>query len=232
MPRTKTSHFTSFTRSLPSSVTYDLASSNHVLITLPAQSSWSSGVHWHNTHTEFLRVLKGTIYLLFEQEIHLIGPDAGTVVVETGVRHCWGRADSVIALSMSEQVADGRDGDVVVEERTDPVDGQKEVFFRNLNSVLLEPALPHVPSWMDGLWKELLLLLIFATLDNYPVMLDLRKWGTPSTNLDRVLEKSIAVRSGRYVEKMIGWILQIESVSKEYTPDELYTRWHSEPERG
>lgn len=60
--------------------------------------------------------------------------------------------------------------ELVVREWTDPEDGEKEVFFRNLNSVLLESQNPG--SEMRGLLLTLQVFAIFWKLDNWPVFLD------------------------------------------------------------
>lgn len=72
--------------------------------------------------------------------------------------------------------------DLVVQEWTVPEDGDKEAFFRMLNSFLTEQEpqklyqVPRVVEWVVGTWIEkwvvvLQLFAIFQTWDNYPVLL-------------------------------------------------------------
>src|SRR5436305_3725460 len=56
-------------------------------------------------------------------EVKVYGTDDGVVVVEKFTMHEWRRAD-------------GEEEGLVVREWTEPSDGQKEVFFRMLNSFL------------------------------------------------------------------------------------------------
>ena len=57
----------------------------------------------------------------------------------------------------------------MVEEWTDPADGQKEVFFRNLNSVILD-AERTVPSRIPvAWWVEWQIMVICHGMDNFPV---------------------------------------------------------------
>ncbi|KAI9751211.1 MAG: 3'-phosphoadenosine 5'-phosphosulfate sulfotransferase, partial [Chaenotheca gracillima] len=88
-------------------------------------------------HTETLRVLAGSISLTLNAadahpRWHTYTARDGALTVPRGVAHEW-------------KPAAGGSTDVIVEESTDPADGLKEVFFRNLNSVLLEPE-PATPK--------------------------------------------------------------------------------------
>jgi hypothetical protein len=79
--------------------------------------------------------------------------------------HEFRRAD------MGKKVGEGgEEGDVVVEEWTDPADGFKEVFFRNVISVFSDANSKIGPS--DGLQ----LLTTIAWVDNYPEIQFLPQW--------------------------------------------------------
>ncbi|MCJ1233927.1 hypothetical protein MMC14_001885 [Varicellaria rhodocarpa] len=105
------------TRSWPNAVIYDLTHPSHTKITLPRGSTWSSGLHWHETHIEYLRVLKGSVRVRLGDTFSIISVSkAGDnkpvdVKVDQYQMHEWSRAD-----------LDGEE--VVVVERTDPVDGE------------------------------------------------------------------------------------------------------------
>ena len=98
------------------------------------------------------------------------GPGDGAIEVRRGLVHEWRR------------VGEGSDGsELVVKEWTVPEDGQKEVFFRMLNSFLMEERPSNMyespvtmPRWMRA-WVErwvvvLQLFIIFRGLDNWPVL--------------------------------------------------------------
>jgi hypothetical protein len=42
-------------RPLPDGVIYDMSTVGQVRITLPESSTWSSGLHWHEIHDEYLK---------------------------------------------------------------------------------------------------------------------------------------------------------------------------------
>ncbi|KAJ4201677.1 hypothetical protein NW767_006765 [Fusarium falciforme] len=98
-------------RPLPNAVTYDLSTTGQVKITLPESSTWSSGLHWHETHDEYLKVIKGTIRVQLGSTIQYISAtenEQPEIKVARYVWHKWQRA--------------GPDGEVVVIERTEPDD--------------------------------------------------------------------------------------------------------------
>jgi hypothetical protein len=129
---------------------------------------WTSGPHWHETHTEYLQVLQGRASVTLAGETKVYGPDDGVVVVERFTVHEWRRADD-------------EGGELMVQEWTEPQDGEKEVFFRMLNSFLAEPrpekmyrrlSFPLLlgESWVES-WVVLVqLFVIFRELDNWPIL--------------------------------------------------------------
>ncbi|KAK6069067.1 hypothetical protein SCUP234_10857 [Seiridium cupressi] len=119
---------TIFSRPAPAAVTYDLSIPNQATITLPPKSTWTSGPHWHETHTEFLRVLSGAAEITLSGAVlPSVTRDDGIVTVPRGAVHEWRRS----------RAANGEE-DLVVREWTHPGDGAKEVFFRNLNGMVLD----------------------------------------------------------------------------------------------
>ncbi|TVY34723.1 hypothetical protein LSUB1_G005022 [Lachnellula subtilissima] len=133
-------------------------------ITLPPRSTWTSGLHWHETHTEFLRVISGHAWVSISGISQIVSTADGQLVVPKFARHEWRRAVKGDGDTFKES---WHDEELVVEEWTDPFDGQKELFFRNLNSVILDTT--RHPSWWMELWLSLQLFVVFAELDNYPV---------------------------------------------------------------
>lgn len=227
------------TRPPPSAVTYDLHKPNITTITLPTFSTWSSGLHWHETHTEYLRVVKGYIRVRLGAQTHILGPTSPEVRVDRGVWHEWRRAEK------------GGE-DVVVEERTDPADGEKAIFFWNLNGVILEAqkmggdpgkVLRVFPARLRSLvldwWTTLGLFVIFRALDNVPAFLDvpgfvdgldLGLWrvGTiPGARRFLILVDYIFAHLVLWFSSWLGWALRVNPVRREFTPAEEYDQWWS-----
>ncbi|KAK3681115.1 hypothetical protein B0T22DRAFT_312433 [Podospora appendiculata] len=175
MPKMATTSIIS--RPPPTAVIYDLTTANKATITLPRGSAWTSGLHWHETHTEYLRVVSGTIRVRLGDETFDVsaGPSSAELRIDRYTWHEWARA-SVAG-----------DEHVVVVERTEPADGEKAVFFRELNGVILGAAAAAaagrawVPSWVVGAWVQWRLMVVFYRRDNFPVMLGVRelarRWG-------------------------------------------------------
>jgi hypothetical protein len=159
-PRTNNTEQTVFTRPLPDAVTYDLSTPDKATITLPVGSHWTSGPHWHATHTEYLQVLSGAAQITLEgQVLAAVTSASGPITVPRGAVHEWRR-------SATERL----DEEVVVREWTDPADGQKEVFFRGVNGIVLDALREGGGSWkMRTL--ELDLMNLFWRMDNWPVVL-------------------------------------------------------------
>ena len=167
-PRRHTADITVFKRSGPEAVVYDLSKANCVTITLPIGSRWSSQLHWHEIHTEFLQIMQGRAFIRLGDRAGVFAPEDGVVEVPKFTVHEWHRAE------------DGNGEDLVVREWTVPEDGQKEMFFRNLNSFLTEPQPSSmfntpaiIPAWVRG-WVEnwiipLQLFCIFRAWDNWPL---------------------------------------------------------------
>ncbi|KAH6603175.1 beta-mannosidase a [Trichoderma cornu-damae] len=167
-------------RGLPNAVTYDLTQPNQVTIRLPSKSTWSSGLHWHETHTEYLKVINGSIKVRLgdaEQIVTANIDNQPEIKIERYAWHEWQRAEP--------------DGDeVVVVERTDPEDGEKAIFFWNINGITLNakrvisanvPGFSLFPASIKDLmidfWITLNLFIVFHSMDNFPVRLDSQQIG-------------------------------------------------------
>lgn len=229
------SNFTSNTiikRDAPDAVFYDLSEPHQVTITLPPSSTWSSGLHWHERHVEYLRVIKGSVRVTLDSQVRTISAtDAETEVkVDRNVWHEWRRAD-----------IEG-DEDVVVVERTDPEDGEKAVFFWNLNGVILRAqgltCPPYMPKLLHGVlldaWVTLSLFAIFRGLDNIPVFVNVlqafSKRGfvfadkTLGHNVLRGVDLVIS-RTILLLASSISLLFGIRAVREEFTPDEVRQNW-------
>ncbi|KAF2966394.1 hypothetical protein GQX73_g7177 [Xylaria multiplex] len=222
------------TRPGPASVKFNLTHPTHTIITLPSGSIWSSGLHFHATHDEYLVVQRGSVRVRRDSEVQTVTVRPSDAPVEVA----YPARDSNLSL-------DGED--VVVVERTDPADGEKPVFFWNLNGVILQQR----PWWwpMEGLWAWWILLqlfVIFVELDNVPVMLDVKGWlvrarlyGALSqlmgeTSVNRCAKRAderwslLVLRAVHWVGRMLG----VRAVRREFMPKDAYERWKVEREGG
>ncbi|CEJ93008.1 hypothetical protein VHEMI08628 [[Torrubiella] hemipterigena] len=209
-------------RPMPNAVAYDLMTPGKVIITLPPGSTWTSGLHWHESHTEYLTLLHGSIRLRLgsadDERIVTAAPGhQPQIKIERNQWHEWRRASP--------------DGDeVVVSETTDPADGQKAIFFWNLNGVLLNvPRIAGDSKTFIGkcpaafqaalvdFWITLNLYVIFHYLDNIPVLFQF----SPSFNLlDWVASRLIL-----FLAAQLGWLMNARPVRLKYTPAKEYAEW-------
>lgn len=219
-------------RGPPNAVVYDLAKPDEVTITLPVGSTWSSGLHWHENHVEYLRVVKGSVRVTLgsQERIVAAGDDGTEVRVDRNVWHEWRRAEQ-----------DGGE-DVVVVERTDPEDGEKAVFFWNLNGCILHAQSLSCPPYMSrrlhgllvDLWVTLSLFSIFRELDNFPVLVNVvhafsvRGFqfpeGSPGHILLLGMERFISHMT-LFVLSWVAWAFGIGPVRSGFTPDKVRDRW-------
>ncbi|KAI9745652.1 MAG: hypothetical protein M1818_001186 [Claussenomyces sp. TS43310] len=194
MPRT---NITSYHRiSRPGNVTYTF-SGNKTTIVIPAASPWTSGLHWHENHTEYLQVIRGTAQVQLDNVVRLYTSIDGIVTVPRFARHEWQRAG---------------DEEAVVEEWTDPGDGQKEIFFRNINGVILDCTKSGPPN---EFWLSWQLFVIFHKMDNYPVV-----WSVSSGLLSRTIEW-VVTHLLLWLAATAGRLIGLESRYEEYTPIDL-----------
>lgn len=124
-------------------------------ITLPEKSSWSPGPHWHEQYTEYFKVIQGRVLLTVNGKTRCVTSDDGLQRVDKFAIHDFCRADK--HLADEEKDSD----DVITEEWTDPADGLKHVFFRNLFSTLQDAE----KYW--GLWTYAQALTTAAAYDNF-----------------------------------------------------------------
>ena len=190
MTRTNTSSWTKFNNTT-ASFAFTRHEDKHVtVITVPPGSDWNSDLHWHESHTEYLQVKKGTAAVTLLGRQLAVTSDSDPVTVPRGTLHQWGR--------------DASDDSVLeVWEWTDPSDGEEELFFRNLFSSILDmsrdPAAVHssarAAAWLPAavtFWLQL--MVVFAAFDNYPATLT----GYRGMDISRMVV-TWGAAAGRYV---------------------------------
>lgn len=219
-------------RGPPNAVLYDLSEPDRVTITLPVGSTWSSGLHWHEKHVEYLRVVKGTVRVVLGSQVRTVSArdETAEVRVDRRVWHEWGRADAA-----------GGD-DVMVVERTDPEDGQKAVFFWNLNGVIVKAQTLECPPYMSkplhsmllDVWVTLSLFSIFRDLDNIPVFSNVlgafskRGFTFADGTLGHILLRATDGFISHLILFAVSWVawgLGIRPVRTEFTPETVWQRW-------
>ncbi|KAI1410895.1 hypothetical protein F5Y13DRAFT_70347 [Hypoxylon sp. FL1857] len=186
-----------FIREFPAAVVYDLSVPDEATIRVPPRSTWTSGPHWHESHTEFLQVLAGRARITLSGRTFDVGPEDGVVTVPRRAVHEWRRAGSP-----GESTGE-REEELVVKEWTEPKDGAKEVFFRNLNGLILDAAADGEKS--SGALLELELWNLFWRADNYPVILNSSWIGGIATKI--VMGAAV----------VLGWVLGCKGVYEEYS---------------
>ncbi|KAJ4983817.1 hypothetical protein SVAN01_10680 [Stagonosporopsis vannaccii] len=146
---------------IPTAPSSDATTPLKTTIALPRRSDWTSGLHFHATHTEYLRLLKGAIFVQLNGQMKLISAVKGgeidrntgqlaqeglVIEVPRYARHNWGRLEHYIyspsvfkqgrGLNTQELWPEDWTDEVVVEEWTEPNDIQKPLFFWNLNGII------------------------------------------------------------------------------------------------
>ncbi|SPJ72438.1 uncharacterized protein FTOL_02166 [Fusarium torulosum] len=91
-----------------------------------------TGLHWHETHTEYLEVVQGYALVTVGNYTSVFSKDDGIITIPRYAIHQYMRADK------TEQGKVGKDVDLIVREWTEPGDGDKEVFFRNIISLMID----------------------------------------------------------------------------------------------
>jgi len=163
MPRTNTASDPSIFLVLPSGdvhISFPTPTSNgRTTLTIPSHSKFTTTLHWHETHVEYVRLLKGRARVTTDSLTKDYGPEDGTIQIDEYVRHEYMRAD------IDRQGSNPDEGDVVILEWTDPEDGLKEVMFRNGMSAFKDAGGKIRP----GLIVQSVTFM--AHLDNYPVLI-------------------------------------------------------------
>ncbi|KAF4453377.1 Dolichyl-phosphate-mannose-- mannosyltransferase 2 [Fusarium albosuccineum] len=155
----------------------------------------STGLHWHETHTEYLQVVQGYALVTVGDRTAVFTKDDGVITIPRYTIHQYSRADN------TEEGKAGKTMDLMVREWTDPADGDKEVFFRNIISLLKDKK-----DTVSGTIGMLFSIMVVAWAhDNYPVFwqgpgfLGKSVQGAPEAffYLGRIASNTIVVRADR-----------------------------------
>ncbi|TFK32076.1 hypothetical protein BDQ12DRAFT_693091 [Crucibulum laeve] len=123
--------------------------------------------HWHETHDEYIRVLSGQLEIVVGGQTKVYCPEDGEATIPKGVVH------SLKSLKGIE---------VLFEERTNPKDEEKELFFRN---ILVSGGMPT---------NVLEVMHVFYHGDTVPALPGHVKW----------LEKAFVTILGAYIAPALG----------------------------
>ncbi|KIW05339.1 uncharacterized protein PV09_03858 [Verruconis gallopava] len=190
-------------------VTYDLSRLHETTITLPVGTTWSSGLHWHETHDETLRVIRGSIRVRLGEEVFIL--DAGQEArVHKFVRHEWSRA----------QMSEGED--VIVIETTEPRDEEKQLFFWNLNGIILTAAGRGI---IADLFLTVRLFVIFQHLDNWPILLDLSSCRPYLNETMAFTIESFVTHCVLSFVALFASVFGYHAVNEQFTPSYLLESW-------
>ena len=250
MARTKTSHLSEFTRPAPDSVTFAFPKISEnpngqspnipsTIVTMRPGSSYTTSLHWHVTHTEYIRVISGAALITVSNKSKVYTAEDGIAVIPRCARHEWMRFDRPAHLLpkpqrevqkkwMEEQgedvIEELREMDLVAEEWTDPRDGEKEVFFRNIFSTAGESQWKE--RWWGGTLILLQMMLVMWELDNLVVLVDLGGAGDGSGWRGAV--ETAVTYAVMWSAAMTGRALGLKAVHEEYTPKHLFKAWEKE----
>lgn len=209
---------------------------------IPPKSQWAALPHWHETHSEHFRVVQGYSLIRLRNKYSIIGPEDPLVNIPPYTIHGFSRADvpgPIADKAWAEyedrtgnkevRKGDWTEHDILMHEYTSPVNGRKELFFRNSMSYFrdhLEPLLSKkgvslalsVPRLLSHLP---LLLFHLAHMDNYMLVLDNSLGVTSEGNVSNM---SFALSHGlngfiTSVGKLFGWRAWWEP----YTPEKLWS---------
>lgn len=140
--------------------------------------------------------MSGRVTIVRDGHASTISPDSGVQIVDKYVVHEFFRAD--------RDTGERDECDAVVEEWTDPSDGVKQVFFRNLCGVLLDGA-PVYGSKIG--WQ---VLEMGRRWDNWDVM-----YGVSGRGAWLVTHAAYALVG------VVSWMYGLRAWYEEYTPEDL-----------
>lgn len=152
--RTKTKTQTYFYLPAPALATYDFSRPPIVLITVPHDSTWSCGTHWHiiEAQREKVRCLAGPILLTTIRGTYSSGTTMGGPGISVYPRIwealCWGRNTWTAGRSIDDLIV--------------ALEGRNESLHRNVCSAIIDasliPYLASTPWWLGALFAALALI--------------------------------------------------------------------------
>ncbi|KAF9700292.1 hypothetical protein EKO04_001653 [Ascochyta lentis] len=228
-------------------------------ISLPRYSAWTSGLHFHATHTEYLRLVKGAIFVelngITKRMSALAGGEIDTntgQLVRSGLvievprfaRHNWGRSEHYVDTEENNRIKSQPEEwaeEVIVEEWTDPSDISKPLFFWNLNGIITAQSDTALSSRqriakriLGDWWIGLQLFGVFWELDNWPIFINCRNlW--PSGGASRgalwINDCAEAITSFvvLFVAKAASMLLDLQAVEQRRTPAALWDAYRKSP---
>ena len=121
-----------------------------------------TGLHWHETHTEYLRVSSGKASVTIDGVTSIIDSNSSEICIRKEVVHGWG-------------VIENDEEELIIWERIESGDGEKEIFFRSMVSSLVDSSMgnlysPQADFRRLSFGEILQFFLPFRYLDNYPVV--------------------------------------------------------------
>ncbi|KAL0952711.1 hypothetical protein HGRIS_006947 [Hohenbuehelia grisea] len=138
------------------------------------ETEFEAPLHYHETHDEMFRIIKGRLEYTLGTETKIYTPEDGEISIPRGTLH------GVKSLAGEA---------FIVEEKTTPMDGSKEVFFRNLFS-------------LDGPNSSIVAVMqVYYWGDCYPVMPSGLRW----------LEKPFTAVLGNWLAPVLGHKLAYDS---------------------
>ncbi|KAL9051756.1 MAG: hypothetical protein Q9162_005808 [Coniocarpon cinnabarinum] len=175
---------------VPVYFTFPTADRNSVTtFRIPRGSKFTPGPHWHELYDEHFKIIQGRAKVRVDGRERIVTPEDDVQIVPKFAIHELFRAEV------------GTGDDVIVEEWTDPADGFKEVFFRNLCGVVQD-----APRF--GVYTPVQVFTTLRYCDNYVVLFG--GWfGRSATYFVSSLASKIA-----------KW-LRMQPVYPEYTPGRL-----------
>lgn len=246
MPFTQTSHQSTFYRPPPTNTTLTFPRPTSLdgpkrpptIINIHAGSEYSTQYHWHETYTEYIRVTSGAALITISGVSKIYTAKDEVAQVPRYARHEWMRFDRPARLLNQEQ-REAQEAfcralekeefeklkaeNVIAEEWTDPADGRKEIFFRNILSTISEPEYEDHSSRLGGLWKTLQINCVMWELDNYPVLVDVGGWRGGW----RALIEAMCTFGVMACLVVLGRLCGCRAVHEEYTPEYLIKRWEN-----
>ena len=244
MPLTDTTQESSFYRPPPVSTTFSFPPPAPLddpifpptIITIHVGSEFSTQDHWHATHIEYIHVTYGAALITVSGVSKIYTAMDGVARVPRYARHEWMRFDRPARLldKMQREAQEAffrehgkaeleklKGEDLIAEEWTDPTDGQKEIFFRNIFSTMLEPRDKSRVSSLEELRRMLQIMCVMWKLDNYPVLVDFGGWrGGWRAQVEVGFTYTVM---GCLM--VLGRLCGCRAVSEEYTPKHLIERW-------